>query len=288
MTATLPAETATQVGTHPHPSRGDLHPGRQGPPPCPRGPPPSSAPPPTFLANTPTQVGEDRQIDGNLNSSGENCRFLGASGRKVLAGTGDLAPATGEAGRSQREERRMQGRKLVKVRVGPTLAQQVERAAAAEGITLGEIMRRALWLYFRNYPVEVEGARALEGPGSGPSRNLPVRPRALEGPFQGPPPAVPSFSPPSSPPAPPLTPPSFISPRTACPLTVSSGAGGGPPRGGSRGPPRERRVRAQPRLGSKIIFLPRICRFLGSSSGRLLSAGAMEAPGARNREEKRT
>ncbi len=92
----------------------------------------------------------------------------------------------------------MQGTKMLKCQVGGFLAQQLERALAVEGVTVAEIVRRAMTVYFQTTSVLSNVAERQEGPVVGPSR-------ALGGPAAAPP----SSSPPSSPPAPPLTPPSL-------------------------------------------------------------------------------
>src|SRR5947209_8250222 len=85
------------------------------------------------------------------------------------------------------EEGCMRIAKVVKFRVPAAVAQQIQQAAAAEAIAVAEMVRRALWLYFRANPVEATLAEPLQGPAAGPSR-------ALEGPS----PSLPPSSPPPS------------------------------------------------------------------------------------------
>jgi hypothetical protein len=115
----------------------------------------------------------------------------------------------------------MQGAKVLKIRLGSPLAEQLERAVATEGVTAGEIVRRALVLYFRENPVErAESSlvESVEGPWKGPGR-------AHGGPAA---PLPPSSPPPSSPPAPPQTPPSLSPPAPSAARPAGSAAGAEP------------------------------------------------------------
>src|SRR5882724_929187 len=93
----------------------------------------------------------------------------------------------------------MQEAKIVKVRIGSAVVEQLEQVAVGEAVAMAEVVRRALQLYLDAKAAGGRGAAGRRGPAKGPSR-------ALDGP------APPSSPPPSSPPAPPLTPPSLSPP----------------------------------------------------------------------------